>query len=103
MKTLSIGAEVVVGEAHLVEDQASPSGQQPVEQRVGHGLGLLVDLLGHEVVVAALLGRLEVPVDGAAARARPRLPSSVVTASDAGREHGDLVVGQREDGRGCGR
>ena len=62
MKTLSMRAQLVVGEAHLVEGELAAGGT-PVEQRVGDRLGLLVDLLGHEVVVAALLGGLEVPVD----------------------------------------
>ena len=48
----------------LVEDQGAV-GQQTVEEGVGHRPGLLVDLLAHEVGVAALPGGLQVPVDGA--------------------------------------
>ena len=57
------GPELVVGDVHLVEVEGAV-GQQPVEQGVGHRLGLLVDLLAHEVVVAVLAGGVEVPVDG---------------------------------------
>ena len=47
-------------------------GPPPVEQRVGHRPGLLVDLLGHEVVVAALLGRARSQSTAERRRARPR-------------------------------
>ena len=63
MKTLSTPRRSSGTEAHLVEDELAARAA-PVEQRVGHRLGLLVDLLGHEVLVAALLRRLEVPGDG---------------------------------------
>jgi hypothetical protein len=70
-------AQVVVGEPHLVEHRAGRRAAA-VEQRVGHRLGLLVHLLGHEVLVAALLGRLEVPGDGQLL-GLDRVPSSVVS------------------------
>ena len=68
-----------------------PSGQQPVEQGVGHRPGLLVDLLAHEVVVAVLLGGLEVPVhrDPVGSTA---VPSKPVTRTDPGSKLGHLVV-----------
>ncbi len=62
MKTLSICAQVVGGDPQFVEPDGAV-GQEPTEQGVGHRPGLLVDLLAHEVGVAALLGRLHVPVD----------------------------------------
>ena len=55
-------AQVLVGQPHLVEREP-PSSVEPAEQGVGDGLGLLGDLLEHEVVVAALLGGGDVPVD----------------------------------------
>ena len=76
--------ELLVGDVHLVEHQR-PVGQQPVEQGVGHRLGLLVHLLGHEVVVAVLLGGLEIPVDVQRRRARPVAPPRSVTEIDPGR------------------
>ncbi len=44
--------------------------QEPAAQRVGDGARLLVDLLEHEVRVAALLGLRRVPGDRARAAAR---------------------------------
>ena len=55
-------AQVLVAEADLVEHDLAGLGE-PAEQRVGDRLRLLVDLLEHEVVVAALLGGRGVPVD----------------------------------------
>ena len=55
-------AQVVVGDPHLVEDEPAVV-VQATEHGVGHGLRLLVDLLEHEELVAALLGGGEVPVD----------------------------------------
>ena len=55
-------AQLVVREAHLVEAEP-PVGADPAEQRVGDRARLLGDLLQHEVVVAALLGGGDVPVD----------------------------------------
>ncbi len=49
-------------DADLVELQR-PGGGVAAQQGVGDRLRLLVDLLAHEPVVAALLGRREVPVD----------------------------------------
>ena len=55
-------AQLLVGEADLVQDQVAVLAE-PAEQGVGDGLGLLGDLLEHEPVVAALLGGGGVPVD----------------------------------------
>ena len=54
-------AQFVVGDALFVEDDL-PVAQMP-HQCVGQRIGLLGDLLDHEVVVSALLGGGEVPVD----------------------------------------
>ena len=54
-------AQFLVGEALLVEHDA-PVDEVP-EQGVGDRGGLLGDLLEHEVLVAALLGGRQVPVD----------------------------------------
>ena len=70
-------AQVLVGQAHLVERELAGLGE-PAEQRVGDGLRLLGDLLEHEVVVAALLGGRGVPVDVEVACPRPGLPSKSV-------------------------
>ena len=67
-------AQLLVTDAQFVKGDGSVAAAA-VEQRRADGVGLLVDLLGHEVVVAALLCGLEVPVDwtaGAVAPARPR-------------------------------
>ena len=55
-------AEVIVGETVLVE--VNPAVDEVPGEGVTHGGGLLVDLLDHEGVVAALLRGGEVPVDG---------------------------------------
>ncbi|NCL76165.1 hypothetical protein AIIKEEIJ_03640 [Rhodococcus sp. YH1] len=54
-------AQLLIRQPLLVEHDAAP-GEVP-EQRVGHRGGLLLDLLEHEVVVAALLGGRQIPVD----------------------------------------
>ena len=54
-------AQFLIGQALLVEHD--PAVVEVAEQRVGHRGRLLLDLLEHEVVVAALLGGREVPVD----------------------------------------
>ena len=55
-------AQLAVRQPHLVElEPAVPA--EPPEQGVGDRLGLLGDLLEHEVVVARLLRRFDVPVD----------------------------------------
>ena len=54
-------AEVFVGEICLVEHDGS--GVDPTEQRVAHGIGLLVNLLQHEVGVAPFFRGREIPRD----------------------------------------
>ncbi len=97
-------AELLVGDVDLVQGQGAV-GQQAVEQGVGHGLGLLVHLFAHVVVVAVLAGGIEVPGDGDGLglhigpgqvgdpqRARPQLGHLVVF------QHEELA-GEAEDGR----
>ena len=55
-------AELGIGEAHLVEVE-QPLPVHAAAQRIGHGLGLLRDLLEHEEVVAALFGGRGIPGD----------------------------------------
>jgi hypothetical protein len=79
--------------------------QQAVEQRVGHGLGLLVHLLGHEIVEAIFAGGVEVPVDVQ----RGRLDRLAVDGGDRDRSGSQLgylvviedeeVMGDSQDGR----
>lgn len=54
-------AQLLIGEPLLVEHD--PTVDEMAEQGVGHGGRLLGDLLEHEVLVAALLGGRQVPVD----------------------------------------
>ena len=53
--------QLLIGEPLLIEDD--PSVDEMAEQGVGNRGGLLGDLLEHEVVVAALLGCRQVPID----------------------------------------
>ena len=53
--------QLVVGHAEPLEHE--PAVADAVADRLGDGLGLLVDLLEHERLVAALLGALVVPVE----------------------------------------
>ena len=54
-------AQFLIGQPLLVEHDAAVD--EVAEQRVGDGGGLLGDLLEHEVLVAALFGGRQVPVD----------------------------------------
>ena len=67
MKTLLDLAAARRRRAAARRGRGVPSGLRRSSRVSATAPGLLVDLLGHEVVVAALLGRLEVPVDRAAA------------------------------------
>ena len=53
--------ELVVGHPETLEDE--PPVPEPVADRLGHGFWLLVDLLEHERLEAALLGSFEIPVE----------------------------------------
>ena len=57
------GAEVVVGDVHVVEEDVAGVEGDAAEGGVADGAGLLVDLLEHEVLVAGLFGLDGVPGD----------------------------------------
>lgn len=95
------------GDAHLVEGQQAAR-VDPAQQRVGDGLGLLGDLLEHEVVVAALLGGGGVPVDvvrpdvgGLALEVRDGDPLAA-QFDDLVLAEFDGVAGVRDEGRDIG-
>ena len=71
-------AQFLIGQPLLVEHD--PAVDEVPEQGVGHRGGLLGDLLEHEVLVAALFGGGQVPVDMKLAEPRRRssLPSKSV-------------------------
>jgi hypothetical protein len=74
---------------------------EPAEQRLADGLRLLVDLLEHEVLVALLLGRVDVPAD----RVAVRFGGGAVDVDDldaVGADAGDLAVEERGDVAGVG-
>ena len=54
-------AQLLIGQPLLVEHDAAVD--EMAQQGVGHRGGLLGDLLEHEVLVAALLGGRQIPVD----------------------------------------
>ena len=66
------------------------------------GLGLLVHLLEHEVLVAALLGGLDVPVD-LVDGALERPPAHVGDLDLAGPEVGDIALLEEDDPAGVGQ
>ena len=57
------GAEVVVGDGHVGEEDVAGVEGDAAEDGVADGAGLLVDLLEHEVLVAGLFGLDGVPGD----------------------------------------
>ena len=72
-------AQLLIGQPLLVEHDAAVD-EMP-QQGVGHRGGLLGDLLEHEVLVAALLGGAQVPVDVKLAGTRTSgLPSKSLIA-----------------------
>ena len=62
-------ADLVLGQPEPLEHE--PAVPRAVADRLAHRLGLLVDLLEHERLVAALLGALVVPVELDLVVARP--------------------------------
>ena len=88
-------AELLGAETHFVQDEL-PGRATAVQQRVGHRPWLLVHLLGHEVLEAVLLGRLEVPRDVQLLEG-DRVPLERGHCDGAGGEHGHFVVGQGEE------
>jgi hypothetical protein len=67
-----------------------------VADRLGHGVGLLEDLLQHERLVAALLGALLVPVD-LLPLGRVDLGAVDEEADAVGRDFDNLAVGRMDD------
>ena len=63
-----------------------------VGDRLGDGVGLLVDLLEHERLVAALLGGLLVPVDVRDLALESAAVGRAGTAPRSGAQHDDLAV-----------
>ena len=86
-------AQLLIGEALLVEHDAAVD--EVAQQGVGDGGGLLGDLLEHEVLVAALLGGRQIPVDMKVAGTRVR-PVAVEVGDPVavGGEHHGLVLAQ---------
>ena len=80
----------LVQRARLVEVDAVLA-QRAVGDRLGDGVGLLVDLLEHERLEAALLGGLLVPVD-LLDLALERRAVGQQEARAVGRDHDDLAV-----------
>ena len=89
-------AQLVLGEPEPLEHERAVA--DAVADRLGDGLGLLVDLLEHERLVAALLGALVVPVE----LDRVVLDRRAVRAREDGAGGRDLddvaVVGERRRG-----
>ena len=76
-----------------------PGAQDPARQRLPQRLGLLVDLLEHEVLVAALLGGLDGPLD----RLRDALHRPPVDVGDdhaARPQVGDVALLEEDDAPG---
>ena len=85
-------AKLLVGQTLLVEHDA-PVDEVP-EQGVGDRSGLLGDLLEHEVLVAALLGGGQVPVDVEPTGGDVRIAEEVGHAVTVGGDHHGLVLTQ---------
>ncbi len=85
-------AQLVVGQPHLVELQATV-GRVSTQQGVGDGLRLLVDLLEHEPVEATLLGSRDVPVD-VVVLGLGRVAVEVGDHDVVGRDRDDLVLAE---------
>jgi hypothetical protein len=93
-------AELAFVGPQLVEVESAVLAE-PAEEGLADRLGLLVDLLEHEVLVALLLGRVDVPADRVAVRFG--LVAVDVDDLDAlGGDPGDLAVEERGDVAGVG-
>ena len=91
-------AQLLVGEPEALELELAVA--DAVADRLGDGLGLLVDLLEHERLVAALLGALVVPVELDELVLDRRAVGGAQVASAVGREHDDVaVVGELDRAR----
>ena len=83
-------AKILIGQSLLIEDDAS--GVEVTAQGVRDGVGLLLDLLVHEVLVAALFRGGEVPLDVERTGVTIRLAGEVVDLVRGGRDNDDLVL-----------
>ena len=90
----------VVGELELGEVHAIHLGE-PIRDRLGDRVGLLVDLLQHEGLVATLLGRVLVPVD-LLDLAADRGPLGPGDRRAGGVDRDDLAVLDQEHAPGLG-
>ena len=95
-------------EPDVGEDDGAALGLDAPAHRVGGGARLLVDLLQHEVAIAALLGEDRVPLDAHGARSTGA-PSRWRDLHAVARHHRDVLVLQdhdvarvRQDGRDVG-
>ncbi len=88
--------QLVVGQGHTAQLGIALLFEKPTPHDVPQAVGLLVDLLEHVVLVAALLGRLQVPrkdVD----RPVHRAPAQVIDPVSFGRQHGVVAIRQVGD------
>ena len=92
-------AQLVGAQPHLVEDELAAGARAGRAACRPPPSGCSCDLLGHEVLVAALLRRLEVPGDRALL-GLDRLAVQRRHRQRARGQHGQLVVGQRVDAAG---
>ncbi len=84
-------AQFLIAQALLVQDDAAVD--EVPEQRVGDRGGLLGDLLEHEVLVAALFGGVQVPVDVEKSSTRGHVVAvEVGDAVAVGGDHDGLVL-----------
>ena len=85
-------AQLLIRQPLLVEHDAAVD--EMAQQRVGHRGGLLGDLLEHEVLVAALLGGRQIPVDVKLAVVGDVLAAKVADPITVGGDHHRLVLAQ---------
>ena len=101
-------AERLVGDIEVLEEDIAPVERDAAEDRVARGRRLLVDLLEHEVLVAALLRRDRIP-EHSLGRLRDGAPGEVGELDARPRDDGHFLVAEkhdvarvREDGRDVG-
>ena len=90
------GPQVGGGDRHFIEKHLARLERDPAEHRVAHGVGLLEDLLQHEVRVAGFFGRDGVPGDPR----RAALHGLSVESREPGAGRGDdghLAVVEKND------
>ncbi len=89
-------ADVVGGEVEVVEEDVAGVEGDAAEGGVADGAGLLVDLLGHEVLVAGFFGLDGVPGDALDVEGQGMALEVGEGDAFAG-EHGELAVGEEVD------